>query len=95
MAAQTQTLADVGKRALEDAAFWRELRANPAEALRRAGISLEPEDVRALEEAVSSNRLVFDLNEFMEVFHRVPGAPRWPGRWIGRWPGRWPPFSAS
>jgi hypothetical protein len=81
-----QTLEDVSKRALEDAAFWRELRANPTEALRRAGFSLEPEDVRALEEAVSSNRLVVDLNEFMEEFHSHPIASRWLCRWIGRWP---------
>jgi hypothetical protein len=91
------TLADVGSRALEDVKFWRELRANPAEALRRAGFSLEPEDLRALEEAVSGNRLVIDLNAFMEGFHGAPGPARWIGRWIAGWPGRWPPppFSAS
>jgi hypothetical protein len=90
-----QTLADVGRRALEDPAFWQELRANPREALRRADYTLEEEDIRALEEAVSANRIAFDLDEFMKAAHALPPEGRWPGRWVGRWPGRWPPFGGS
>ena len=87
-----ETLADVARRALDDPAFWQELRAHTREALGRAGYTLEEEDIRALEEAVSSNRIAFDLDEFMKGAHAVAPEGRWPGRWVGRWPGRWPPF---
>ncbi len=85
-----QTLADVGRKALEDPAFWRDLRANPREALGRADYTLEDEDIRALEEAVSSNRIVFDLDEFMKAAHALTPGLRWVGRWIGTWPGGLP-----
>jgi hypothetical protein len=95
MAVRSEALADVGRRALEDPEFWRELRANPREALGRAGYALDDEDIRALEEAVSSNRIVFDLDEFMKGGHSMSPDFRWIGRWLGLWPGRWPPFGHS
>jgi hypothetical protein len=90
-----QRLADVGRKAIDDPTFWRELRANPREALRQAHYTLPEEDIRALEEAVSSNRLVFDLDAFMEAAHDMSPEARWRGRWLASWPGRWPPVERS
>ena len=89
------TLADVGKRALEDPEFWRGLRENPRQELERAGYTLEPNDMQALEEALTSNRVVFQLREFMEGAHGMPSNLRWKGAWLAGWPGRWPPNPLS
>lgn len=82
------TLADVGEKALEDPAFWQKLRANPAAAVREAGFSLQPEDMNALEEAVSRNRVAIELDQLMDIFHENLGTTvnRWPRGWAGRWP---------
>jgi hypothetical protein len=88
-------LAEVGKKALEDPEFWRELRADPRAAVQRAGYTLDESDMRVLEEAVSSNRVVFDLDEFMKGAHDMSASVRWRSRWLGRWPGRWPPYGHS
>ncbi len=86
-----RTLADVGRKALEDPAFWRELRADPRKTLQRADYTLEEEEIRALEEAISSNRISFDLDAFLKAAQAMAPDLRWVGRWIGMWPGELPP----
>jgi hypothetical protein len=93
--ATTATLADVGKRALEDPEFWRSLRANPSQALAQAGYTLAPGDLRLLEEALTSNRVAFELSEFVQGAHDMPNALRWKGAWVAGFPGRWPPIPRS
>ncbi|HVR71731.1 MAG TPA: Os1348 family NHLP clan protein [Vicinamibacteria bacterium] len=84
------TLEDVYRKALTDAAFWKELRKDTARAVEQAGFTLSPDDLRALEEAVHSDQLPIDQAGFMEGFHKNPHMRLWPGSWVGRWPfGRW------
>jgi hypothetical protein len=90
MKSKSNTLEDVYRKALTDATFWKDLRKNPAKAVERAGFALNPDDLRALEKAVSSDQLAIDQAGFMEGFHKNPGISVWPGSWVGRWPfGRW------
>jgi hypothetical protein len=88
------TLGDVGRKAMDDPDFWKALRKDVHGALAQAGYSLSPDDLRVLEEAISSNRVSMPLDEFMKTIHSNAGFQFWSGIWSGRWPffGRWPPI---
>jgi hypothetical protein len=81
------TIEDVGRKAMSDAAFWKQLKADPDGALRSRDIQLDADALRDLKAVLAKGRVAVDLDHLLANLQRGQ-AQNWTGNWQG-WPHGW------
>ncbi len=82
------TIAKVARRAARDKRFYRDFVRSPQAALDKAGLSLSPEDLRAVRRTIRGGRVHIDIevDRVVRFIEKCP--PNWLWRGLPGWPWR-------